>query len=308
MAFTFDHYPVVVHHMGALDGAENLPNSMAAVQASLDVGAAVVEVDINALADEDYLLVHDDVLETETDGHGPVLASSAQFARGLRICHGGQLSEQPVPLLSQVVELFRADQGNTRLQLDFKNMIPFKDDEPLRRLVRLVEPIQERVIVSTGADWQLRKMRKLAPWLTLGFDIMQYIAWEPDAAQRDPREFPKLVGAYGYYDDHILASQAAMKTADYLSDRCESLLRQVENIAVFYLDFKMIAQSLTDGFNWAEALHAHGVLLDAWTMDASNPKAVNMAAPLLQAGVDLFTSNMPLAMGNLLAKSITGED
>ena len=301
MLSTQTNIPTIVHHMGVLDGQSNPPNSFEAIQASLAAGAAVIEVDINALAADDYLLVHDELLEGETDGRGAVLDCSPEAARLLHIQHNGTLMPNVVPLLSDVVTLFAVDPGSARLQLDFKNMVPFQEEEPLRRLVRLVEPIRERVIVSTGADWQLRKMRKLAPWLRLGFDIMLYIAWEPANATRDPREFPKALGAYGYYDDHILATRAAMPRADYLQDRCESLLGQVEDISVFYLDYKMIAQSLEDGFNWADALHAHGIQLDAWTMDMSNPDAVQKALPLLRAGVDLFTSNTPLALGALLA-------
>ncbi len=51
--------PAVVNHMGALDGQPAPPNSLEAVAASLAAGAAVIEVDINALAGGDYLLVHD---------------------------------------------------------------------------------------------------------------------------------------------------------------------------------------------------------------------------------------------------------
>lgn len=300
MTLSFPYLPVVVHHMGALDGQLNPPNSLEAVQASLNAGAAVIEVDINALADQDYLLVHDAVLESETNGHGPVIACGAEAARELRIRHQGKTRSERVPLLSDVVELFCFDPGTTRLQLDFKNVLPFQDEEPLRRLRRLIEPLQDRVIISTGADWQLRRLRKMAPRLSLGFDIMLYIAWGSAQAQRDPRDFPKLLGAYGYYDDHILATQIAMRPADYLRDRCESLLALVEDISVFYLDFKLIAKALEDGFNWAEALHERGILLDAWTMDITNAYAVQQVPALLEAGVDMFTSNTPLAMGKLL--------
>ena len=295
------HKPAIVHHMGALDGQTNPPNSLEAIRASLAASAAVIEVDINALAKDDYLLVHDEMLEEETNGKGAVMDCAVETARRLLIHLKGKATSFSVPLLSDVVGVFIRDPGTTQLKLDFKNLIPFQEDEPLRRLIRLIEPIRERVIVSTGADWQLRKMRKMAPWLRLGFDIMLYIAWEPVNATRDPREFPKALGAYGYYDDHILATRAAMPIADYLQDRYESLLSQVEDISVFYLDYKMIAQSLVDGFNWADALHARGIQLDSWTMDVSNPDAVQKALPLLRAGVDLFTSNTPLALGALLA-------
>jgi glycerophosphoryl diester phosphodiesterase len=186
------------------------------------------------------------------------------------------------------------------LQLDYKNVIPFADPEPLQRLVDLIQPLGDRVIVTSGADWQLRKLRKLAPWLMLGFDVMGYIGWKPPEESRDPRELPKALGAYGYYDDHILASKRYVPTADYLRDRCESLASLVPDVSAFYLEYPLIAQSLKDGFNWAEALHEHGIKLDAWTMDVTNLVAVQDLPPLLAAGVDLFTTNTPLALAQLL--------
>lgn len=289
--------------MAALDGQPFPPNSLEGIEACLRANAQFIEVDINALAESDYLLVHDDGLEQETSGRGKVAACSLREAHGLKIRHGGKITPFNVPLLSEVVDLFQKYPGTTRLQLDFKNLVPFASDEPLNRLVGLIEPLEERVLVSTGADWQLRKLRRTAPGLLLGFDIMLYIGWEPAGATRDPREFPKQRGAYGYFDDHILATQAAMKTADYLRDRCESLVRQVPDVAVFYLDHRLIAQSLADGFSWAEALHEEGIRLDAWTMDATNPDAMRNALPLRDAGVDLFTSNTPRAWAKLLEEN-----
>jgi glycerophosphoryl diester phosphodiesterase len=292
--------PTIVHHMAALDDRAAPPNSLEAIRTNLQSGADFIEVDINALIQDDYLLVHESVLEAETSGQGPVAGCTPEKARTLWIKRDGASTSCRVPLLSEVVSLFRSHPGPTRLQLDFKNLIPFPSDEPLLRLARLIEPLGDRVLVSTGADWQLRKLRKMAPWLMLGFDIMLYIGWKPSNAHRSPDEFPRQLGAYGYYDDHILASRACWPTAEYLRDRCESLASQVPDISVFYLEHHLIAQSLRDGFNWAEALHARNIKLDAWTMDVTNPAAVQNAPHLLRAGVDLFTSNTPTALETLL--------
>lgn len=286
--------------MGALDGQVAPPNSIEALRASLRAGARFIEVDITALADSDFLLVHDADLQAETNGQGQVAECPTAQARGLLLKQDGAVTEHPAALLSDVVRLFEQHGGAACLQLDFKDAVPFKDEEPLRRLVRLVEPLKERVIVSSGADWQLRKMRKFAPWLMLGFDIMWYLGWQPAGEARDPREYPKNIGAYGYYDDHMLASGRYQPTAEYLRDRCEGLVMLAPDVSVFYLEHYLIAQSLQDGFNWAETLHKYGICLDAWTMDVSNPAAVRRVPQLLEAGVDLFTTNTPIAMASLL--------
>lgn len=49
------------------------------------------------------------------------------------------------------------------------------------------------------------------------------------------------------------------------------------------------------------------IKIDAWTLDTSNTLAVANAAPLLQAGVDLFTTNTPLALKQLLETAAPGQ-
>src|SRR5579859_1516706 len=162
--------PVIVHHMAALEPGY-VPNSLKAVRACLENNAAVIEIDVTALATDDFLLVHDPYLESETNGFGPVQALMPAKARQLHYKQRGQVTGEPVALLQDVVKLFLDASGTTRLQIDWKDVIPFPNAEPYERLIRLIKPLGERVIVSTGADWQLRRLRRLAPWLDLGFDI-----------------------------------------------------------------------------------------------------------------------------------------
>lgn len=293
--------PIIVHHMGALDKQAAPPNSLEAIRASLDAGAAFIEVDITALADADYLLIHDEWLESETTGQGAVGALSAADAKALCYKVQGLSTPYHVPTLSEVVALFLSHKSSTRLQLDFKNMIPFTSDEPLTRLIKLIYPLGGRVIVSTGADWQLRKLRRLAPWLELGLDIHFYIDWREPGESADPRMYTRQLGAYGYWDDHPIAATRFWSTADYLTDRCGMLIGLVPNVSTFYISHTLLAQSLSDGFNWAQMLHAANIKLDAWTLDVGNPAAEANAVQLCAAGVDQFTTNTPLALAALLS-------
>ncbi len=296
--------PTLVHHMAALDDQLAPPNSLEAVQVCLDAEAAIIEVDITALVESDYLLVHEPNLQAETSGRGRVAECTPAQARQLFIKWRKSITEYRAALLSEVVQLIENAHGRSRLQLDFKNEIPFSNDEPLRRLILLIEPLGERVIVSSGADWQLRRLRKLAPWLILGFDIMHYIDSPPAHQPRDPRVFPKQRGAYGYYDDHMLATGRYWSAAEYLHDRCESLIGLVPDVSAFYVEHTLLTHSLKDEFNWAEVLHQRGIKLDAWTIDATNPVTAATAPRLLAAGVDMFTTNTPHALARLFDKQI----
>lgn len=293
-------HPLIAHHMGALDGWPHPANTLEAIEASLRENAAVIEIDATALADTDYLLVHDPVLQSETSGAGEVGALPSAAARSLTVKWQGEITEYAVPQLSDVVALFQRVQAASQLQIDFKNAIPFADDEPLERLARIVAPLGERVIVSSGADWQLRRLRRFAPQLRLGFDIMWLLDWSAHAERRDPRELPKAMGAYGYLDDHPVAARKIWPTPVYLENRLEAMLGLVPGVKVFYVRWTFIDQCLRDGFNLPAFLHRHGILIDAWTMDVGKPGVAEAALRLRDAGVDLFKTNTPRAMRALL--------
>ena len=290
----------IVHHMAALDASSNPPNSLDAIEQCLLSKAPVIEVDITPLAGDDFLLVHDPDLESETNGSGPVNKCSPAQAKTYRLKHHDVVSEHPPALLTEVVKAFFAHPGETRLQLDYKAVFPSTDDEPLRRLVRLIEPLGERVIVSSGADWHLHKMRRLAPWLDLGFDIGFYLDWRDPAWKVDPRMPPYQRGAYDYHDDHILARMRQLPAAAYLAERCDSLALLVPGSSTWYVSHYVIARGLDDGFNMAAWLHEKGIKLDAWTLDADKPVSAANALRLRDAGVDLFTTNTPKALATLL--------
>lgn len=294
-------HPLIAHHMGALDGWPHPANTLEAIEASLRENADVVEIDATALADGDYLLVHDAVLQSETSGEGEVGAMTSKAARALTVKWQGEITDYVVPQLSDVIALFARVRAKSQLQIDFKNAIPFTSDEPLERLARLVAPLGDRVIVSSGADWQLRRLRRFSPRLRLGFDIMWLLDWSAHPERRDARELPKALGAYGYLDDHPIAARKIWPTAVYLENRIEAMLGLVPDVKVFYVRWTFIDQCLRDGFNLPAFLHRHGILVDAWTMDTGKPGVNEAALRLRDAGVDLFKTNTPRAMRALLS-------
>ena len=232
---------------------------------------------------------------------GAVLRGRSSFSSQvgkLYIKTRGEVTLYRPPLLSAVVDLFLQYPGRTQLQIDYKNVFPMRDDEPLRRFLRLIEPLGERVLVSSGADWHLRWMRRQAAWLDLGFDIGFYLDYRP--MPRDPRQPPYKLGAYGYHDDHILALQALMSPAQYLAERCEILLTAVPGSSTWYVDHHLITRCLEDDFDMAALLHERGVRLDAWTLDIGKVPDADILR-LRDLGVDQFTTNTPGALTRLFA-------
>ena len=293
--------PVLIHH-AANRGRRFPPSSLAGLSACLAAHAQIVEVDIQALADGDYALLHDATLESSTTGHGPVGARTAEEVRGLRLVWHGRPVDQPVATLSQVVALLQGEPWPVELQLDLKFFpTALLTEDRLRSLVRLVEPLGSRVRISSPADWSLRRLHALAPGLNLGYDPLAYLDLRQPKEEED--EPPYRTGAYGYRDDHPLAAVRWGPPADYLAERAEALWLQVPFAGVWYIRGSVLARGLDEGFDWIAFLHGRGALVDAWTLDVDRPGCLEVARRLVAAGVDRITTNDPPA----LAEALGGE-
>ncbi len=288
---------LLIHH-GANRGRLLPQNSLGALRHCLEAGARVVEMDIRPLADGEFALLHDGELAHSTTGTGRVADRTSAELAGLRYLWQGEPSREPVGLLSQALELLAAHPHTAELQLDLK------PDDPLpvrvlRHLAAQLAPLRDRVRVTTGADWALGRLRALDSALPLGFDPGWYLDYRP--RPYEPPEPPLRLGAHGYYDDHPLALSRRGSTADYLTLRAECLWRQAPaGTAVWYLHGRLVERSLDDGFDWVAWLHARGVAVDVWTLDAENPGHLEGARHLAALGVDRITTNDAPALADRL--------
>ena len=281
--------PVQLIHHGANRGRDLPQNSLGALRRCLQAGARIVEIDIIALADGEFVLLHDATLEDATTGRGRVARHTSAELAGLRLLWRGRPSEEPIGLLADALELLTAYPDTAELQLDLKA------DDPLpvpllARLAAQLRPVRERVRVTSGADWALARLRALDPDLPVGFDPGWYLDHRP--GPYDPPEPPFSIGAFGYYDDHPLAHARWGSPAEYLAVRAECLLRQAPTGSrVWYLHGRLLERSLADGFDWIAWLHRHGIEVDVWTLDVDGPGHLQGARRLVGLGVDRITTN-----------------
>ncbi len=276
--------PLLIHH-AAHRGLRHPPSSLSGLADCLAAGAQIVEVDITPLAGGDFALLHDGLLETVSDGRGPVAAARGEQVRGLRLRWREALTDEPVGLLSHALALVAAQPGLVELQLDLKPHAPLTDDV-LRGLVRLVAPVKWQVRVTSVADWAIRRLAALDRELALGFDPLLYLDVERD----DPDTPPLRMGAYGYLDDHPLAQRRWGAPADYLAARADALWAQAP-VGVWYIRAAMLARGLDEGFDWIAWLHERGAQVVAWTLDADRPHQLDLARQMAALGVDRITTN-----------------
>jgi glycerophosphoryl diester phosphodiesterase len=271
----------LVCHMAVYSG-QYRRNSFAAIRECFEAGAGRIEIDIHSLAGPDYVIFHDRRLETCTTGEGSIGHATPADISDVRFTEFPQ--DRP-PLLSEVVEMARG--CNTELQLDLKDGRPMPA-ERLQVLSRVVEPIKERVVVSTGQDWNLARLHRADPEVAFGFDPGHYL----DYAMEGQNIFlPRTMGAYGYRDDHPMAFGRTEATCDYLRERFEMLAMQAPAAREYFLSFRLVLQMLDDGFNVAEWLHERNVQANAWTPDYHGAESCRWVQRLAAAGIDRITTN-----------------
>jgi len=96
-------YVMVVAHRGDWYNAPE--NSMLAVKKAVELGADVVEVDVQKTKDGVLILMHDKTVDRTTNGFGPVSDYSLKNIRQLRLkTREGQLTKNKVPTLEEVLD------------------------------------------------------------------------------------------------------------------------------------------------------------------------------------------------------------
>jgi glycerophosphoryl diester phosphodiesterase len=290
--------PILLVHHSANRDHTHPSGSLPALQACLEAGARAVEIDISLLADGEFALLHGPTLDRETTGSGPIAALTSEQVRALHYVRRGEITGVGVGLLPEALDLLRQYPGTAELQLDLKPDV-YSSDAVLSQLVAGLQPVKERVRVTSPSDWALRRLHALDPGLALGFDPLLYL--EIDYGEHsDPAVPPFRRGAYGYWDDHPLSTRRWGPAADYLAARADALWIQAPPGAAWYIDAGLLAQALDDGFDWVAYLHDRGVEVDAWTLDAHRPKRAALARRLAAQEVDRITTNNAVALSQVL--------
>jgi glycerophosphoryl diester phosphodiesterase len=238
---------------------EFVPNSLPAILDCYRAHVARAEIDIAMLRDEDFLVVHDLDLAECTDGQGAVGETSRADAARLRVVCRGMTSPEMAPLLSQVAASVAREPYPTLLELDLKDWKPW----PWRRveeLARLVQPIKERVIFGGDTDTNLRRLQVVDPDLRVGYTLPDYEVWRPSG------------------DDGLV-------------QRLDALLDMVPAARELHVNLEDAVKLERDGVtDLAARVHARGMLLDAWTINAGTPRWQQRVRDAVRLGADVITT------------------
>ncbi len=158
--------PQIFAHRGA--NAVAPENTLPAFEKALEIGVDGIELDVQATADGELVVLHDFSLERTTTGAGALrahtLAQLAAIDAGVRF--DDAFAGTPIPTLEQVFDLV---EDRCIVNVEIKNMDwnGGREAGPLARLIKRRQ-LFDQVIVSSFNPISLRKMRQLDPSIALG--------------------------------------------------------------------------------------------------------------------------------------------
>jgi len=210
------------------------PSSLAALESCLRAPVARVAVDLHLVDGLGFVV-----------GDGPLPPSG---------------HDRP-PRLRDVVALVVSVPGPTIVELRLAGTAPLTWTRT-EELARLAAPAADRIVVTGKADWNLRRLRAVAPDLCVGFAPGLYLGRDPD------RVAPRLVDA----------------------------IRLVPGAREVHLRLETFEAMLDEGVIDAALIHRLGMRVSVGTLDTTTARWRDRLTRAVEAGADMIATATPRAI------------
>jgi glycerophosphoryl diester phosphodiesterase len=188
-----DHVMVVAHRGGGMEGARtgHPENSIAAVRASIELGAEMVELDIQKSSDGVFVVFHDSWLDRSSTCKGELAKRTLAELKECRlvIAGTGVATDEPIPTLREMLAVVR-----DRIFVNIDNKL---DIDALPDIVAVAREagMADQIVVKRNL-WSAEKVAEMARVLEKtgsGAIFMPIIA---DDAVRDPKFLEAATSAF----------------------------------------------------------------------------------------------------------------
>lgn len=265
--FQAGHRTRLKWHMGRRVHSD-VPFTPSRTVEAMALGASF-EVDLNRHAAAGFAVLHDDRLDRETDGHGPVIAASPADLKRLKLRRpSGEITDETVQLLDDLAALVRGGSVHpeTLIQLDLKVGADVIDADTVAAFAEVMAGVAPHFILSGGDREAVARLGRASAGLHLGFD---------------PCDGGTLAAIEGGCD-----------LDRFVADAIEAL----PEASLIYLDYRAVLAADRRGHDLIGAFHAAGKRIDAYTLDLHHPKAEESLRRLIELKADQITTNEPDAV------------
>ena len=254
-------------HMGRRVRSD-VPFTPSRAHEAMALGASF-EVDLNRHAGAGFAVLHDETLDRETDGHGPVIGTGPDDLRRLKLRRpSGEITDEKVLLLDDLATLVRdgSVHPDTLIQLDLKVGNDVIDEATIEAFAGVLEGVAPHFILSGGDREAVARLGRATAGLNLGFDPC------------NERTVSDIV--------------AGADLGTFVGDALAAL----PEAGLIYLDYRAVLAADCRGFDLIAAFHAAGKRIDAYTLDLHHPGADDSLKRLIELKADQITTNEPDAV------------
>jgi glycerophosphoryl diester phosphodiesterase len=163
--------PLVIAHRG--DSAHRPENTLAAFASALEVGATIVELDVQLTADGEVVVIHDPTLDRTTDARGDVRSRTLAELRGVSAGYpnlfGSRWAGERIPTLGEVLALAR-DRARVLVEIKTESVSADATGGIEARTAAAVRRagMTEQVAVISFDQRAVLRLRALAPEISRG--------------------------------------------------------------------------------------------------------------------------------------------
>jgi glycerophosphoryl diester phosphodiesterase len=219
--------PLIIAHRG--DSAHCPENTLASFKSALDLGADLLELDVQLTKDRHVVVIHDGSVDRTTDGTGRVgelsFAELRKLSAGYPERFGDKFASERVPTLAEVLNVAR---GRAKVMIEIKkeSVTDEEDDGIEARTVNGVREarMDKEVLLISFERRALRRCLKLAPELRRGHLFHRATPEEVIAGAREV-DTDLVMPEKGMLSEELtqLARKAGIKVATWVVDDIEEL-------------------------------------------------------------------------------------
>ncbi|MBB4293642.1 glycerophosphoryl diester phosphodiesterase [Rhizobium leguminosarum] len=216
------------------------PLFSAAVMAEGFAAGASMELDLRVRADGGFVVLHDEELEGETTGHGPIAEKSMGDLSDIRMQEG----DRPLILSEDLAAMMQSTHPAALLQFDMKDDYEAIGARGIEHLAAHFRDIAASVIVSGGSLDLIVAVKEKLPHLLRGID--------PTGKLYDIRQ----AGGWKAVEMELRAD-----------------LRGPTEPDTIYLHWPLILDAANGGLDMIGLCQDEGKRVDAWTFTLRDPEA-----------------------------------
>ncbi|HJS56568.1 MAG TPA: glycerophosphodiester phosphodiesterase family protein [Vicinamibacteria bacterium] len=219
--------PLIIAHRG--DSAHRPENTLASFKSALDLGADLLELDVQLTKDGQVVVIHDGSVDRTTDGSGRVaelsFAELRKLSAGYPERFGDKYASERVPTLAEVLTLAR---GRAKVMIEIKkeSVTDEEADGIEARTVAVVRDarMDEEVLLISFERRALRRCQRFAPEMRRGHLFHRATPDEVVAGAREV-DTDLVMPEKGMLSEEltVAARKAGIKVATWVVDDVEEL-------------------------------------------------------------------------------------